>query len=131
MQKPEEIKMPSGAILKVQVAPFADAKDLYQALLRDLKHIEVSTKVEIASLYRDLFCHGFSSQGIESTLWTCFARCTLDGSKIDKDTFEPVERRGDYVQVCIEVAKANVFPFVKSLYAEYQKYSATLEDAPV
>jgi hypothetical protein len=32
-----EVKLKSGAVLKLQAAPFKDAKALYQALLREMK----------------------------------------------------------------------------------------------
>src|SRR5690606_21528935 len=119
-----EVILPSKAVLKIQIAPFAVAKALYQSMLKELKAISVTSQTEMASIYKDLFCVGFSSPEVEDCLWKCFERCTINGLKIDADTFEPVERRDDYIQACIEVAKANVFPFVKSLYAEYQRISA-------
>jgi hypothetical protein len=39
--------------------------------------------------------------------------------KIVEDTFEPAEARDDYLKVMFEIAKENVLPFTKSLYAEY------------
>lgn len=131
MTEIKEIKLPSGAILKIQVAPFAASKALYQALLKELKLVEIDSKTEVASIYKDLFCIGFSSPEIEKCLWECFKRCTLDTGagdlKIDDQTFEPVERRDDYMAVCMAVTKENVLPFAKSLYAEYQIMLATLE----
>jgi len=125
-----EHKLPSGAKLKIQIAPFADAKNLYQAILREAYGVQFSMKAEMTSLLKDLFCVGFASQHIEACLWECFKRCTIDGLKIDKDTFEPVDRRDDYMKVCIEVAKANILPFVKSLYAEYQAIMPMIEKNP-
>ncbi len=126
-----EIKLSSGAVLKVQPSPFAVAKDLYQTLLREMQAVPISAKTDMASLYKDLFCLGFASPQIEACIWACFARCTYNTGtgdlKIDGNTFEPVERRDDYMQVCMEVAKANVLPFAKSLYAEYQRISAMIE----
>ncbi len=132
--QPTEIKLPSGAVLKVQPSPFAIAKDLYQTLLRELQAVPITAKTDMASLYKDLFCLGFASPAIEACIWACFARATYNVGqgdlKIDADTFEPAERRDDYMQVCMEVAKANVLPFAKSLYAEYQRMSAMIEKNP-
>lgn len=118
-----EVKMPSGATLKVAPAPFAAAKALYQAVLEETKHVPIGSKTEMASVYKDLICIGFSSPKIEAALWECFKRCTYNGGKgdlkVDADTFEPVEARNDYLTACMEVAKENIHPFVKSLYAEY------------
>lgn len=130
----KEIKLPSGAILKITLAPFSDAKALYQAFLEEIKNIEVSSKEDFTSLFKNIICVGFSSKKIESCLEVCLKRCTYDYGKgdlkIDKDSFEPVENRGDYMSVCIEVAKENILPFMKSLYAQYQQLLAILPDAP-
>lgn len=130
-----EVKLPSGAILKVSPAPFAESKALYQAFLKEVRHVKISSKMEMAELYKELICIGYSSVEIESCLWKCFERCTynLGGKgdlKIDKDTFEPVESRDDYMKVCMEVAKENILPFAKSLYAEYQHALTMTENAP-
>lgn len=127
-----EKKLPSGAILKIHVAPFSDAKALYQAVLKELKTVDVKSKTEMASVFKDLACIGFSSKEIETALWKCFERCTYDSGKgdlrIDKDTFEPIESREDYIVVCMDVARENIFPFVKSLYAEFSALLAMTEN---
>ncbi len=120
--------MPSGAVLKIQASPFGIAKALYQSLLKELKSLPLTSNTEFATVYKDLFCAGFSSDDIEAKLWKCFERCTYNAGagdlKIDADTFEAVERRQDYIKVCMEVAKENTFPFVKSLYAEFEAFMA-------
>ncbi len=123
----KDVKLPSGATLSVMPAPFADSKALYQAVLKETKAIPLSMQMEKASLLKDLFCAGFSSKEIEACLWECFKRCLYNGVKIIPDTFEPVEAREDYMKVCVEVAKENILPFVKSLYAEYQAISEMTE----
>lgn len=129
-----EVKLPSGAVLKVAASPFAVSKALYQALLKELRAVPVSSKTDMASLYKDLFCVGFSSPAIEACLWECFKRCTYDCGKgelkIDEQTFEPVKNRDDYMRVCAEVAQENILPFAKSLYAEYQRALVMTEGDP-
>jgi len=58
----DEIKLPSGAVLKVQVSPFAVSKALYQAILRELKKVSVSAQTEMSALYKDIFCLGSHHQ---------------------------------------------------------------------
>lgn len=122
-----EVKLPSGAHLKVRPAAFEKSKALYQAILDEAKGIMISSQTDMASVYKDLFCVGFSSRKIEACLWECLSVCTYNNAsgsgelKIDKDTFEPVAARDDYLTVCMEVAKENVGPFVKSLYVEYEQ----------
>lgn len=128
-----KVKLPSGAELTVQPAPFADSKNLYQALLRELKEVKIDFKMEMANLYKELFCMGFSSPQIEACLWKCMERCTYDNGKtgplkIDKDTFEPVEAREDFMTVCTEVTKVNVSPFVKTLFADYEQFARMIEN---
>lgn len=119
----KEVTLPSGAILKITLAPFADSKALYQAFMREAKGVKLSTTDEVANVLKDLICVALSSSEIESRIWDCLKRCTLNTGagdlKIESATFEPAERRDDYWGVCIEVAKENILPFGKSLYAEY------------
>lgn len=115
------VELPSGAKLEVAVAPFETAKALYMALaaqMKDLK-IEFSTEINV-NFMKDIACAAVSSKEIESALWACLARCTYNGLKITKDTFEPEESRQDYMTVCFEVAKDNVAPFLKSLFAKFE-----------
>lgn len=129
-----EVKLPSGAVLKITPAPFADAKALYQALLKEAQGVEIHSKMEMTNLYKELFCRGFSSPEVEKCLWKCLERCTYNGGngdlRVSNDTFEPVSARDDYMSVCMEVAKENVLPFVKSLYAEYQRILAMMPEDP-
>ncbi len=114
-----EVELPSGAVLKVQPSTFANSKALYQAMLTVLHDVKVELAPNAADLIKDVFCRGFSSKPIESALWKCFPSCLYGLSKISEETFEPVEARGDYTKVCMEVARENVDPFFKSLYAEW------------
>jgi hypothetical protein len=130
----KEITLPSGAVLKINVAPFADAKALYQAVLEEFKSVHVDSKTDMSSVFKDFACSGFSSKKVEACLWECFKRCQYNRGngdlKIDKDTFEPVEAREDYVTVCMAVAKENILPFMKSLYAEFHPLLAMIENTP-
>lgn len=122
----KEIDLPSGAKLKITLAPFADARDLYQAMLEEMKNINFTSSSDVSQVLKEFICYGFSSKRIEVCLEKCFTRCLYNSGngdlKIDKSTFEPVEARDDYLTVCLEVAKENIFPFTKSLYAKYQPF---------
>lgn len=123
-----EVKLPSGAKLKITPAPFAEAKALYQACLIELKSLRLDPKAEVdVNFFKDLACAGFSSKQVEEALAVCMQRATYNGVKVTDDVFEPIEARDDYFTVCFEVAKANVQPFTKSLYAEYGKLLGTLQ----
>jgi hypothetical protein len=127
------ITLPSGAVLKVAPAPFAVSKNLWQALLREIRGVAMQGSLDVGSFLKDFFCVGFSSLEVEAALNECLKRCTYDGGKgdlkIDDHTFEPVSARQDYVQVSLEVAKENIAPFAKSLFAEYRTNLATMVGA--
>lgn len=125
-----EIKLPSGAVLRTSPAPFADSKALYQAFLKEAKGISFTKNSEVSALLKDVLCIGFSSPQIEEALWKCMGRCTYNELKIDQDTFENVKNREDYMKVCIEVAKENISPFMKSLYADYKDFMQMVENTP-
>lgn len=120
----KELTLPSGAVLKIQPAPFAEAKALYQAILEEVKHVQISATSDMTSVFKDLACIGFSSRKIEQALDQCFKRCLYNNLKIDKDTFEPVEAREDYIVVCVAVTKENITPFGKSLMQEFSQFVA-------
>ena len=132
IELPTIVTLPSGAILKIGLSPFADAKALYQTLLRELKAATITSQIDFTALVKDVICIGFSSQAVDIVLAKCMQRCTIDygngDMKIDSETFEPVEARGDYVKVCVEVVKANVAPFMMSLYADF-KTAVSMMDA--
>lgn len=120
----KEIDLPSGAKLKITEAPFADSRELYQAMLEEIKMINFHSSITFSHIIKEVICYGFSSKRIEFCLEKCFSRCLYNSGngdfKIDKNTFEPVESRDDYLTVCMEVAKENIMPFMTSLYAKYK-----------
>jgi hypothetical protein len=110
-----EITLPSGAILKIYDAPFAESQALLNAVLKEAQNLNISLTDNVEGVFKDAFCNLMTSAVIEKCLQPCLIRSTIDGLKIDKDTFESIERRGDYFTVRIEVAWANVGPFMKNL----------------
>lgn len=117
----KEVKLPTGAELKIQLPPFSVSKDLYQSLLREAKGVAIRQDTDMGDLYKNLFCIGFSSKEIDAALDKCFEHCLYENLRIDANTFEPEKAREDYIQVCVEVVKANIAPFMKSLYSEYKR----------
>lgn len=130
MQKFREVKLPSGAVLKVQAASFEDAKTLYQAVLEESKSLEFKSGLDVSELLKSLLAYTFASKRIESALWVCFQNCIYNGGagdlKIDKDTFQKVEAREDYPIVCLEVAEENIRPFTKSLSVVFNRIAGMI-----
>lgn len=116
-----EVALPSGAKMKINVAPFASSKGLYQALLRELGVIQIDDNFDFKYFLKDVFCKGFSSPEVEHWIWKCLEKSLYNDARFDNDTFEPVERRDDYMTVCVEVVKENVGPFLKSLYSYFKE----------
>lgn len=104
----------------ITLSPFPVSKSLYQAILDEARVLHLDPKAQVdVNLFKDILCIGLSSKKIEERISECMKRATYNGLKITEDTFEPVAARDDYLTVCFEVAKENVLPFMKSLYAQY------------
>lgn len=115
-----EVKLPSGATLQITVASFSESKALYMAVADEMKGLRLDPKAQVdVNFWKDLFMTGIASAKIEAALQPCMKRSLYNSARIGGDTFEPVEARDDYFQVCYEVAKENIAPFTKSLYAQY------------
>lgn len=113
-----KIKLVSGKELDITLAPFEDSKSLYAACAEEVKGLKVDPDQSVdINFLKDIFLTGIFSKKIEQALVKCMSRATYAGLKIDKDTFEEEEARGDYMQVCFEVARANISPFTKNLSA--------------
>lgn len=117
----KEVTLPSGRKIEITPAPFNDSKKLYQAFGGELLRVEIDGGKELSNLIKNILCLGISSAAVEAALAPCLKRCTYNGVKILlPDTFEPVEAREDYLDICVEVAKENVSPFTKSLFAQFK-----------
>lgn len=110
----------SGKELRITLAPFADSKALLQAVLKEAKALKLESSTELdIGLLKDALCTALSSREVEAALEKCMARALYDGVKITADTWENADARGDYLEVCFEVAKENIGPFMKNLSAQF------------
>lgn len=125
----KEVKLPSGAVLRIDSAPFENSKALYQAILEELRAVPIVGKSEVEEMLKNMACATFSSKKVEAMTWACMEKVLYNNLRVSKDTFEPVEARGDYIVVCSEVIKENVSPFMKSLYAEFGQVLGLLGSA--
>lgn len=121
------VTLPSGKVLEITPAPFKDAKRLYQAVAGQLfLRINFNPDDEMTNLIKNAICLSTSSPEIEAALEPCLRRCIYNKLKIVDSTFEAVEAREDYFDVAFEVARENVAPFTKSLFAQFKGLSAVL-----
>jgi hypothetical protein len=114
------IQLPSGAELKIGLAPFSEANALFKAVGVELKNLKVTLDTDLdVNLLKDVVCSAVASDKIESCIWDCMKKCVYNESRITKETFEPEEARQDYYVALFEVAKENLLPFTKSLSAQF------------
>lgn len=114
----KEVKLPSGAVLRIGTPSFLEAKDVWQAAMKEAKALNLHVGDDFnLDFIKDLLIIGFSSPLVEEKVWTCFRHCTYNKVRIDDKTFESVEARQDYFTVFFEVAKEAVAPFTKGLFA--------------
>lgn len=126
----KSIKLPSGAELRITPAPFKDARALVKAISDEGLMIKLKSKDEVENAIKDAFCVAVSSDKIQAALEKCLERCLYNGKKITEDLFEPVEARADYYRVCFEVAKENVLPFARDLYAAFSPLLESVQKSP-
>ncbi len=122
-----EIDLPSGRKMEVIPAPFTESKKLYQAVAAELLRLQIRGSDEQWELVKNMLCLVIASPSVEAALAPCLKRCTYQGQKFKEDTFEPVEAREDYLDFCYEVAKENVAPFTKSLFAQFKGMLSALQ----
>lgn len=113
----DEIKLESGATLKISVAPFLDAKALFDSCMEELKSVDVSSERDMASVIKDIACVALSSKKIEKAIMKCAERATYNGLRISFETFEDVSARRDYLEVIQKIAEKNLEPFTSALAA--------------
>lgn len=123
--------MPSGAILKISLPPFAEAKALYQAVLEEVGNLKLDPKEEVdVNFWKGIFCTGFSSKKIDAALSTCMKRALYNEAKISDETWEPIAAREDYLPACFEVAQEAIQPFMKNLYAKFSQLQGMITVGP-
>ncbi len=131
MSKLKEIVLPSGAILKVNLASFSVSKDLYQAILEEARTLKVDFSFDAdlkLEMFKDILCMSLSSKKIERAIWECMRVAIYNGSKITEDLFESEEVRGDYFNIMFEVAQLNIAPFTKNLFALLSPLKAVVDN---
>lgn len=122
-----EFTATSGAKVKINIADFEDAQNLKFAIqkalkaegfeMKDMGDILSSDMWPIAKLAMAVDC----SKEVNDALWPCLARCSRNGDKITKLTFEPVDARQDYYEIIVSCIKENVGPLFVGVSAVLKK----------
>ena len=122
----------SGAELDITLAPFSEAKRLYQAVLKECKGSKIEAKTEIDyNFIKDLILSVGSSELVDEALKPCLARCTYNKARITDELFEGEQARGDYFEIIMEVGKQNLLPFTKGLLSQYAGLLQKITDSQV
>ena len=136
----KEFTMPSGAKLHVSMAPFEDADELKNAILKaakDLKMTEDILGIEMSTLAQDAgaltqlmgtLINAATSPDIKQAVFRCAARASYDKRKVDNALFDDPElgekAREDYYAICMKIAEVNVLPFFKKVFSRSRKPTA-------
>ena len=140
----ERIQLSSGNKVNITLAPITDSFRLFQEVVKAFKQNGLEIKLDRNSelSFMDIFeknasaCLGglldiISSQKVIDCIMDCCSRCTYDNGqqqKINMNLFDDEELRGDYFEVLVAVAKANLLPFFPALRS---KSKATPENSEV
>lgn len=125
-----EKTLQSGKVLEITPAPFADAKDVYQIFLDEMQSLELDPEAEVdVNFLKGIFCKCLSSKKLEAAIWKCLSRCKYDGHKIIPDTFEDLDARADYIEICWLAGRENIEPFMRTLMQQYGHMLGVLKKA--
>lgn len=117
----KEIELSSGKKLRVAVAPFTDAKKLYQAIMREVGSIDMKASEEMdVNFIKKIICTLLSSKEIEDALMVCAKRSLYEDKKVTDECFEDVEARKDYFEILSYITWENVSPFLNGLFVKYE-----------
>jgi hypothetical protein len=122
------LTLKSGKTLSLGIAPFSVARKLLKIVALELKQVDVELDVkslqalmqmelgsEGLNTFKNVICQLISSDAVETCLWECFARCTIDNVKIVQSSFDGEQAREDYIPAAWEVIKLNLRPFFAGL----------------
>lgn len=114
------LKLQSGRELKITLGSFGEGEDLWIALNKEFRSVNFGSHVELdTNLVKEIFCMANSSREINACLKPLLKRCLYNNDPIDDQTFEDIEAREDYLEICEMVAKENILPFAKGLLRKY------------
>jgi len=123
-----KFEAPSGAKVEVTLSDYSTSCDLMKAVLRAIRQGGVGSKIpeniqlsDLSKLtnanlqdlggFADAVIDVITSKEVEELIFKCMERCTYKDERISRSTFEPEDRRGDFLFIAWEVGKANVRPF--------------------
>jgi hypothetical protein len=116
-----EVVLDNGSKIRISLASFELGKEFYQIVSEEMLRLKMNFNDDIdTNFFKDLICVFLSSKKIENHLWLLARNCLYNDQKITKELFEDEKARGDYFEVMYQIAKRNIDPFVKALFAKYK-----------
>lgn len=116
----KEVKLKSGRVLRLGLAPFRDSKALFDAICLEVKGNSLDPRMEVdINFIKDTAMGLIASEKVFGCIQVCMAKCLYNGQRIDEQTFESVEGREDFLEICMHVTKENVLPFMKNLSSKF------------
>jgi len=131
-----EFTSKSGASIVITEAPFEASKNLWNAVQKAASEQKISSQfINDPDSFFNIILRIDSHPDFNAAVWPCLIRCTYNNEKITLKTFEKSEMRSEYYQVLAPCVKANIGPFVESLFLELsaamaQAASSTPKSAP-
>ena len=121
------MEVSSGAKVVINIADFDSSMRLKNAIEKefadskfemgaiDLKKSFNDLDISVLTPFLKTLAQIDSSQEVYDAIFVCLLRCTYNGDKITKATFEEAEARADYYEIVFECLKVNLLPFFKGL----------------
>lgn len=136
MNLPQEVPLPSGAKLHLQMAPFKSGVRLMKAVAAELKVVGIDAELDPRAmlaknpdvpidLLKNVLCQALTSEPLEAAMWECAGRSSYVLADADKGVavtakcFEDEEARGDYLLAAWEVIRFNLTPFFSGLRSQF------------
>jgi hypothetical protein len=94
---------PSGVKLEISLSDYSTCFDL----LREVRRAQKNGSVETIDVCID--------PAVDKLIFKCLERATYNGLRINRDTFESEQARGDYFFISDKVLDVNLHPFVSRL----------------
>ena len=144
-------KLKSGATLTINKACWEDSSDLHDALLAEIKGVQLSRaefdvdfdpmqpmtllkSPAIVGIAIDKLIAVAASKQVRTVLFRCFERCLYDGQKVDVDLFNDpkigTQARKDYYEIAMAVAKENVADFFVNAFSVLTEMLPTMLNIP-
>jgi hypothetical protein len=131
-----QFTLTSGAKLVVTIAPFQDANNLKNSLLRAVKGMRGLDEtivgaaqgikdVDLGSIL-DVVLNAATSPEVENAIFKCAERVTWNAIKVTPELFDDIkygeQAREDYYEICLKISEVNCRPFLKGVGSLFKGY---------